>query len=596
MKKRVLALLLAVMTAAMFLLPGVASVSADDFPNTHTNTGDQRHDIVQIALTQLGYTESTTDKKGSNGYTKYGDFYGYPYADWCGCFVNWCARKAGVSTSVLAKTGLTKPSNWGLTGFRSSERIPQAGDLFFKCWESGSYAGHVGIVYKVDVANNICYTIEGNTGSRPGDGCAYIVKIVERTLSQHVYGSPNYSGSSNNSNHTHSYSDHFEDAHPHKTYKQCDTCGYVTYDGNKKTLDSCKECVQANCSHSYSGWQTNGDGQHKRTCSKCQKTETGDHSWIDSKVIKEANCKESGSKIQSCSTCGAERTRTLDKTSDHTYGDWEYVNDEIHKRACTFCGYAETVEHELGEEETWSTDEGKHWRECSVCKEKIQCADHQFGADCVSPCAVCQYVRPDGHSYAETYSYNAESHWFACEICGEKSTAKEHIFSAECDEDCDECGYVREVKHSYGEEMTTDTTGHWYECDVCGKRSGFSDHTPGPMASEEAAQTCTVCDFELAAKLEHVHKYEPYQTDTMTHWGRCRCGDEIPPEAHIWDMNTGKCTTCGVASIVEVNNTNWDFVWVVIGIIAVSALATSVGVMATSRKRRKELEGDPYWA
>ena len=198
MTKRLLSLFLAVAVVVTLAFSCVTAVSAEDYPNTHVNTGDQRYDIVQIALTQLGYTESDTDRSGNNGYTKYGDFYGYPYADWCGCFVNWCARKANVSTSVLARTGLTKPSNWGLTGFRSSERIPQPGDLFFKCWTNGNYAGHVGIVYKVDVANNICYTIEGNTGSRPSDGCAYIVKIVERTLSQHVYGSPNYSGSSNN--------------------------------------------------------------------------------------------------------------------------------------------------------------------------------------------------------------------------------------------------------------------------------------------------------------------------------------------------------------------------------------------------------------
>ena len=594
MTKKLLALLLAVMTATMLLLPGVASVSAEDFPNTHTNTGDQRHDIVQIALTQLGYTESTTDKKGSNGYTKYGDFYGHPYADWCGCFINWCARQAEIPTSVLARTGLTKPSNWGLTGFRSSERTPQPGDLFFKCWDSGNYAGHVGIVYRVDVENNICYTIEGNTGARPGDGCAYIVKIVERTLSQHVYASPNYSGSSN-SGHTHNYSDHFEDAHPHKTYKQCDSCGYVTYDGNKRTLDGCTECVQENCSHSYGNWEFSGDSNHKRTCSKCNKTESGDHNWQDSKVIKQANCKESGSKVQKCSTCNAERTRTVDRTSDHTYGDWEYVNDEIHKRTCSFCGYAETVEHEV-EEDTWSTDNDQHWHACSVCKEKFSSGEHKFGADCVSACEVCEFVRPDGHNYSDVYNYNGNEHWYECQTCGHKSSAKEHIYSAECDEDCDECGYTRQVKHSFGNEMTTDTAGHWYECDVCGKQSGFSDHTPGPMASEEAAQVCTVCDFEIVAKLEHVHKFEPFQTNTMTHWGKCRCGMAYEPEAHTWDMTTGKCSTCGTASIVEADNTNWDVVWVVVAIAVVGAMILSASLMVAGRKKRKELEADPYWA
>ena len=623
MTKRLLSLFLAVSTVVLLAFSGVAAVSAEDYPNTHTNTGDQRYDIVQIALTQLGYTESDTDRSGSNGRTKYGEFYGYPYADWCGCFVNWCARKANVSTSVLKKTGLTKPSNWGLTGFRSSERLPQPGDLFFKCNTSGSYAGHVGIVYKVDVSKNICYTIEGNTGSRPGDGCAYIVKIVERTLSQHVYGSPNYSGSSNNnSSHSHSYSDHYEDAHPHKIYKKCDGCGQVNYTGDKKTLDSCTECKQANCSHSYNTW-TSGDSQHKRSCSKCGKTESGNHDWSTVKTIKEANCKESGSKLQQCTVCAAERTKTIDRTADHTYGDWTFVNEQIHKRSCSFCGYSETKEHQLGEEPTWSTDENRHWHECEVCKQQVSAGDHKFGSDCVSPCETCQFVRTDGHSYKETWSSNDTEHWYNCEKCDAQGNREEHVYSAECDEDCDICGYIREVVHSFSVnspintsitntfngntpgsnsgsgfmgDMSSDASNHWYECTVCGKKEGIAAHTPGPEATEEAAQTCTVCNYELAPKLEHVHKYKPFQTNTLTHWGKCRCGYELAPENHVWDMSTGGCATCGVKSIVESENTNFDLIWVGAGIVLVLAVILSASLMAASRKKRKEMEADPYWA
>ena len=626
MTKRLLSLLLAVAVVVTLVFSCVTAASAEDFPNTHVNTGDQRYDIVQIALTQLGYTESTTDKSGSNGYTKYGDFYGHPYADWCGCFVNWCARKANVSTSVLARTGLTKPSNWGLTGFRSSERIPQPGDLFFKCWTNGNYAGHVGIVYKVDVANNICYTIEGNTGSRPSDGCAYIVKIVERTLSQHVYGSPNYSGSSNNGSHTHSYSDHYEDAHPHKIYKKCDGCGQVSYTGDKKTLDSCTECVQANCSHSYNSW-TSTDSQHKRTCSKCGKTETGSHDWNTVKTIKEANCKESGSKLQQCSVCSAERTKTVDKTADHTYGEWTFVNEQIHKRSCSFCGYSETKEHQLGEEPTWSTDENRHWHQCEVCNEQVSAADHLFGADCVSPCETCGFVRADGHTYGEELFSNEEAHWYACESCGAKSNEEQHIYSAECDEDCDACGAVREVTHTFEasapkqavsvsgtasntataapavssqevceDVMMSDATNHWYECTVCGKREGVAQHTPGPEATEESAQNCTVCGYELAAKLEHVHSFEPFQTNTLTHWGKCRCGYELAPENHMWDVSTGCCATCGIKSIVQSESANYDMVWVIAGGALVLALIVTISLMAANRRKRKELEADPYWA
>lgn len=608
MMKRTLALLLAVACAVLMVMPNTVSVSAEDYPNTHVNTGNQRHDIVQVALTQVGYQE------GSNNYTKYGVFHNNANAQWCGYFVSWCARQAGIPTSILPRAGLANPSAWGLSTFTSSQRIPQPGDLFFKNLSSNT---HMGIVYYVD--GNTVYTIEGNTSTTTYEG--QWVMIRSHTLSQHRYASPNYTGSSSTPSHTHSYSDHFEDAHPHKTYKQCDTCGYTSYDGGQKVLDNCTQCIQANCSHSYGAWEFSGDSQHKRTCSNCGKTESGDHSWQDSKVLKEANCKESGSKVQKCSTCNAERTRTIDKSSDHTYSAWEYVNDEIHKRACTFCGYAETKEHDLGEEAVWSTDETQHWHACSVCEAQVTKSEHKFGEDCVSPCEVCQYVRPDGHTYSETYSADAEGHWFDCEKCGQKGTSQEHVYSAECDEDCDLCGFTRPVVHTFGtsskvvapsvnsaagatatqEEcqdiMASDASGHWYECQVCGKREGVAAHTPGPEATEESAQNCTVCGYELAAKLEHVHKYAPFQTNTMSHWGKCACGQELQPESHVWDINTGACATCGTKSIVQTNtNTNWDFVWFVAcgaGLVLVVAL---ISILSAGRRKRKQMEADPYWA
>ena len=145
--------------------------------------------------------------------------------------------------------------------------------------------------------------------------------------------------------------------------------------------------------------------------------------------------------------------------------------------------------------------------------------------------------------------------------------------------------------------MSSDATGHWYECQVCGKREGIAAHTPGPEATEEAAQTCTYCGYELAAKLDHVHKYAPYQTNAISHWGQCACGQELQPENHLWDIATGKCATCGAASNVEtVESTNWDFVWFIAigaGLILVVVLAS---VLTAGRRKRKDMEADPYWA
>ena len=46
-----------------------------------------RDDIVDMAISQLGYTE------GPNNDTKYGDWYGLPNQPWCAMFVSWCANQ-----------------------------------------------------------------------------------------------------------------------------------------------------------------------------------------------------------------------------------------------------------------------------------------------------------------------------------------------------------------------------------------------------------------------------------------------------------------------------------------------------------------------
>ena len=134
MLKRVTILCLTAVLLLGLLLPMATKVQAA-YENTHTNTGNQRADIIAIAATQLGYTEE------EGGWTKYGDFHGNAYADWCGYFVSWCARQADVSTSVLKQQGWAGAGYWGLPTFTASERLPQPGALYFRG------TAHDGFVY-----------------------------------------------------------------------------------------------------------------------------------------------------------------------------------------------------------------------------------------------------------------------------------------------------------------------------------------------------------------------------------------------------------------------------------------------------------------
>lgn len=154
------------------------------YENTYTNTGNQRADIVGVALTQLGYTE------GSNNDTKYGDWYGLPNNPWCAMFVSWCARQANIPTSILKNSAVAAPDAgyFNIPYYSGSSYTPQPGDLFF----TTSFS-HVGLVYYVD--GDYFYTIEGNSndsGSSEGVG----VFSLRRKISSFYFGVPNYSGQS----------------------------------------------------------------------------------------------------------------------------------------------------------------------------------------------------------------------------------------------------------------------------------------------------------------------------------------------------------------------------------------------------------------
>lgn len=76
---------------------------------------------------------------------------------------------------------------------------------------------------------------------------------------------------------------------------------------------------------------------------------------------------------------------------------------------------------------------------------------------------------------------------------------------------CTECGKttvkkIEIVSHAFVENCTGIKDGHWYQCKYCDDKGNWQPHTPGPEATEDAAQVCTVCGFEIAPKLE---KEEP---------------------------------------------------------------------------------------
>ena len=131
-------------------------------------TGDQRADIVNVALSQDGYHEgnsSSTIAGGSTGagnYTEYGYWYGNQGTAWCATFISWCAAQAGVPESIIPKTASTQAMYQALAHPSGAliSYTPLPGDLAFICNNGGTTINHAGIV--VSVTSSTITLIEGN--------------------------------------------------------------------------------------------------------------------------------------------------------------------------------------------------------------------------------------------------------------------------------------------------------------------------------------------------------------------------------------------------------------------------------------------------
>ena len=549
-----LLLTLALLMAAVPVVPASAA-----YENTHVNTGNQRQDIVAVALTQVGYRE------GWNNDTKYGAWYSTQvgwsmnYNPWCAMFISWCAHHAGVPRSVISLNSFASVYAFGLTDTftYASGRVPQPGDLFDRQGE------HAGIVYWVDVASNTFATIEGNTNDSGWDGVGVFIRYHTLSDTRYTFASPYYT-----SDHAHNYSTLNESAHPHKEYRQCSICNSKEYTGNNKTVADCIECIQASCSHSYDGWVSSGDSQHKHTCTKCGKVESLNHGWNSGTVTKNATCKEVGYRKQSCSVCNAQRTVEIAKLTTHTYAEWVKTDEEKHARKCTVCEKHEEQEHNCPEE--WSTSEAQHWFECADCLELIDLGDHDFQDNCENPCEVCGYTRESGHKLHTALDVTDAGHYYSCELCSQQVDFAAHTFST---------------------ELAGDAEGHFYPCSECGYRQEVVAHTPGPEATEEAAQTCTDCGYEITPMIVHVHNFLPLQQDTQSHWGSCQCGEKLGPEDHQWDISRKVCSICGITMQVQ----PWEvpvelIVLAGIAVLLVAALVTTVVLLLTAKKKKVLVE------
>jgi len=554
-KKQIRSIITLVLIVSL-VIPLFATPVSAAYDNTYKNTGNQRNDIIGVALTQVGYRE------GSNNYTKYGVWYGLSNSPWCAMFVSWCAKEAGISTSVLKRTARASASAFGLSYKDGSSYTPKKGDLFFKKGFT-----HVGLVYYTEGA--YFYTIEGNTSTTTYDGTS--VMIRKRKISDFYFSSPNYKGSSNSNSNTskscdHNYKTKVESAHPHKEYKICSKCDKKSYTGNKKSSDSCKTCIQAACKHDFSQWKKASNSEHSRVCSKCNLKQTKSHDWENGKILKEATCIDEGTRQRICSDCGAETTKTIKATGEHKYSNFSYIDEAKHQKVCSVCNKQATSKHSVSK--NWQHDILYHWTSCSDCGGRIRHEEHNFKNGCLEPCVDCGYVMEGGHKTTGEKIHDESQHWEICTRCNQKANVEEHSFTSDCDEYCNSCDFRRSAPADHQDTYFADETGHWRKCASCERTTNVVSHSPDQSAEDWEALLCAYCEFELRSADKHIHTFETLETNATTHWGTCLCGELIEPEVHSWDFQTGKCSVCGIqnAPAEEKSSANllvtlWHNIW-----------------------------------
>ena len=273
--------------------------------------------------------------------------------------------------------------------------------------------------------------------------------------------------------------------------------------------------VTVSCNHSFGAASKVDDTNHQSTCSVCSETVKAAHTWDEGTVTKAATCKDTGSKVVKCTACGAEKTEAIPANSNHTYGSWSSDGIEGHNHTCSLCGAEESADHR------WYTTEILEEATCQKTgSKKVMCED--CGASAEMDIGLAD------HTYNAPAEVTETQHTLVCAVCATSTTAD----------------------HSFGDDMEHDKQMHYFSCEICGYKKDQAEHVPGPKATEETDQVCTVCDRILKPKGAHVHEFKTeWASDELNHWHECvDCPATDIAAAHIFDNTCdADCNDCGFA-------------------------------------------------
>lgn len=159
-------------------------------------------------------------------------------------------------------------------------------------------------------------------------------------------------------------------------------------------------------------------------------------------------------------------------------------------------------------------NETAHWYICKnsdLCTVKFNYQNHLGGNATCTDKGICEAC---GYEYGEPLGHNMQYFDYVPETC----TTDGHLPYYYCDR-CDKY-FGRETDsldtelnvfiipatgHRYLTSWTFDSDSHWHKCAVCGSADTIVPHVSSGEATETAAETCTICGYEIAPMLGHIH-------------------------------------------------------------------------------------------
>ncbi|MBO7196961.1 MAG: hypothetical protein J6V80_06560, partial [Clostridia bacterium] len=268
---------------------------------------------------------------------------------------------------------------------------------------------------------------------------------------------------------------------------------------------------------------------HKKTC-ECGDVQTASHAWNEGEVTTDPTHTTEGITTYTCTDCGATKTETLDKTPDHSYGAWEKVDADNHKKTCE-CGDEVILPH------AW--DEGEVTTPATHTTEGVK----------TFTCTDCGATKTESigtttdHSYGAWENVDADTHKQTCECGdevilphawneGEVTTPATHTTTGVKTFTCTDCGATKTeevpvlANHTYNQKNTaedylksaatcTSSAVYYYSC-ICGAISDTETFTDGDPIAHNFNQENT--------KLEGALKSAADCENAAVYYKSCSCG------------------------------------------------------------------------